>query len=143
MFNSNSTFWSEERTPKSPHPGHQSGSTLPLKSVNVSFPGSNTVAIASPFTVCRAHRPSYLWYTAFGGLLEWHFGRSPTLKITVCRAHRPSYLWYTAFGGPLNGILAGPPTLKITVCRAHRPSYLWYTAFGGLLEWHFGRSPHT
>ena len=30
-------FWREFKTPKSPHPGHQSGSTFPLKSLAFSL----------------------------------------------------------------------------------------------------------
>src|SRR6266496_6855075 len=32
ICNSTSAFWTAASTPKSPHPGHQSGSTLPFKS---------------------------------------------------------------------------------------------------------------
>src|SRR2546426_11136905 len=48
-FISASTFCSEDRTPKSPQPGHQSGSTFPLKSAAVIGFGSSTVAIFAPF----------------------------------------------------------------------------------------------
>src|SRR5207244_3481184 len=48
-FISASTFCSEDRTPKSPQPGHQSGSTFPLKSDAVSGFVSSTVAIFAPY----------------------------------------------------------------------------------------------
>src|ERR1700756_5081476 len=43
ICNSTRAFWTAASTPKSPHPGHQSGSTLPFKS-----------AIATWLVVARA-----------------------------------------------------------------------------------------
>src|SRR5258708_2606387 len=37
ICNSTRAFWTAASTPKSPHPGHQSGSTLPLKSFNATW----------------------------------------------------------------------------------------------------------
>src|SRR6266853_2065837 len=42
ICSSTSAFWTAESTPKSPQPGHQSGSTLPLKSVIFSCSGGAT-----------------------------------------------------------------------------------------------------
>src|SRR5213078_460031 len=53
IWSSTSAFWSEDNTPKSPQPGHQSGSTFPLKSASVSLleSGSTTVAMCPPHLV--------------------------------------------------------------------------------------------
>src|SRR5437773_12321656 len=50
IWSSTSAFWSEDNTPKSPQPGHRSGSTFPLKSASVSLleSGSTTVAMCPP-----------------------------------------------------------------------------------------------
>src|SRR6266849_1310683 len=37
ICNSTRAFWTAASTPKSPHPGHQSGSTLPFKSANATW----------------------------------------------------------------------------------------------------------
>jgi len=51
-FKSAQAFWRAFRTPKSPHPGHQSGSTLPFKSaIAMCLVSARTVAIfCSPQT---------------------------------------------------------------------------------------------
>src|SRR5439155_17148082 len=53
IWSPTSAFWSEDNTPKSPQPGHQSGSTFPLKSASVSLleSGSTTVAMCPPYLV--------------------------------------------------------------------------------------------
>src|SRR5215468_4141581 len=46
IWSSTSAFSSDDNTPKSPQPGHQSGSIFPLKSASVSFPGSGSTTVA-------------------------------------------------------------------------------------------------
>src|SRR5213592_156514 len=69
IWSSTSAFWSEDNTPKSPQPGHQSGSTFPLKSASVSLleSGSTTVAMCPPHLYRRAHRPASYCGTNFLG----------------------------------------------------------------------------
>src|ERR1700679_2702067 len=46
IWSSTRAFWTAARTPKSPHPGHQSGSTLPLRSaITIRLGTTTSVAI--------------------------------------------------------------------------------------------------
>src|SRR6185436_10837359 len=68
MFNSTSACLSALRTPKSPHPGHQSGSALPLKSLIVSgnrLVGS-TVTLDSISSVVNDILHSFGWFRVSG-----------------------------------------------------------------------------
>src|SRR5439155_27151966 len=84
MFISASTFSSEDKTPKSPQPGHQSGSTFPLKSAAVNGCDSSTVAISAPFYLTSGHHPDRFG-TPFRGLLTT--GRSPALNHDFVHRH--------------------------------------------------------
>src|SRR5215469_10489280 len=83
-------FSNAARTPKSPHPGHQSGSTLPLTSGRVTcFKMGAWVAMSAPSDHDFVHRdrqrcpPRYLFLHSFNDVMrhEWFAVVFPDVAI--------------------------------------------------------------